>query len=168
MPILGHLFCETKIFYIFSADFLSAGAVAVRVRIKRLCPGADNNNTEMVCAVTAYSYYLRSSNLNSHPFSNVLHHFAECLSLGFVSFRKEKSPFFQIHRRQNAGSGRTIPVTPWIIIININYNYNYIITNYYIYYLGPMTSLRPLPKCKVSGSKTLAWSCVGCESAKNK
>ena len=31
-------------------DFLIAGAVAVR--IKRLCAGADNNNTKMVCAVT--------------------------------------------------------------------------------------------------------------------
>ena len=36
---------------IFFADILSAGAVAVR--IKRLCAGADNNNTKMVCAVTA-------------------------------------------------------------------------------------------------------------------
>ena len=38
---------------IFFADILSAGAVAVRVRKKRL--GADNNNSKMVCALTAYS-----------------------------------------------------------------------------------------------------------------
>ena len=37
--------------YTFFANFLSAGAVAVRVRKKRL--GADNNNSKMMCAVTA-------------------------------------------------------------------------------------------------------------------
>ena len=45
----------TNFFLYFSADILSAGAgaVAVRVRKKRLGAGVVNNNTKMVCAVTA-------------------------------------------------------------------------------------------------------------------
>ena len=39
---------------IFFADILSVGVVAVRVRKKRLGAGADNNNSKMVCALTAY------------------------------------------------------------------------------------------------------------------
>ena len=31
-----------------------AGAVAVRVRLKRQCVGVDNNHTKMLSAVTAY------------------------------------------------------------------------------------------------------------------
>ena len=33
-----------------------AGAVAVRVRLKRQCAGVDNNHTKMLRAVTAYLY----------------------------------------------------------------------------------------------------------------
>ena len=54
MPILGTLSLQNKQkIELFSANFLSAGAVAVWVRIKRWCAGVDNNNTKMVCAVTA-------------------------------------------------------------------------------------------------------------------
>ena len=55
---------------IFFADILSAGAVAVRVRKKRLGAGADNNNSKMVCALTAYVQLVYSA---SRQFT-LLHH----------------------------------------------------------------------------------------------
>ena len=54
MPILGHpLAGLPKKSAIFSPIILSAGAVVVRVRKKRLGAGVDNNNTKMGCALTA-------------------------------------------------------------------------------------------------------------------
>ena len=53
---------------IFFADILSAGAVAVRVRKKRLGAGADNNNSKMVCALTAYLILYVSGERNKGAF----------------------------------------------------------------------------------------------------